>query len=95
MQEMWILSLGQEDPQEEEMATQSSVVARESPWTEEPDRLQSMGWQRFKHDLATKQQQQTTAIFQTLVLRGSESAILDHVLLLIDSLVHLSLIVCL
>ena len=36
-------SLGQEDPWEEKMATHSSVLAREIPWTEEPGRLQSMG----------------------------------------------------
>ena len=29
----------------------------ENPWTEEPGRLQSMGLQRVRHDLATKQQQ--------------------------------------
>ena len=37
---------GQEDPLEKEMATHSSILARETPWTEEPDRLQSMGSQR-------------------------------------------------
>ena len=93
MQEMWVRSLGQEDPQEKEMATHSSILAWEGPWTEEPGRLQSMGWERLKHDLATKQQQQITVIFRTLILSGSESAILYHVLLLIDSLIHLTLIV--
>ena len=43
MQEMWILSLGWEDPLEEGMATYSSVLAWEIPWIEEPGRLQSMG----------------------------------------------------
>ena len=37
---------GQEDPLEEEMATHSSTLAWEIPWTEEPGRLQSMGSQR-------------------------------------------------
>ena len=41
---------GQEDPLEEEMATLSSVLAWEIPWTEEPGGLQSMGSQRFRHD---------------------------------------------
>ena len=41
---------------EEEMATCSSKLAWEIPWTEEPGRLQSMGWQRVGHDLVTKQQ---------------------------------------
>ena len=40
------------------MATHSSVLAWEIPWIEEPGRLQSMGLQRVRHDLATKQQQQ-------------------------------------
>ena len=38
------------------MATHSSIIAREIPWTEEPGGLQSMGSQRVKRDLATKQQ---------------------------------------
>ena len=42
MQEMWVRSLGQEDPLEKEMATHSSLVAWEMPWTEELGRLQSM-----------------------------------------------------
>ena len=45
MQEMWGRSLGWEDPLEEEMATQCSILAWEISWTEEPGRLQSMGWQ--------------------------------------------------
>ena len=35
----------------------SSILASEIPWTEEPDGLQSMGSQRVGHDLATKEQQ--------------------------------------
>ena len=35
-QEMWVRSLGQEDPLEEEMATHSSILAWKIPWTEEP-----------------------------------------------------------
>ena len=53
MQETWemrVWSLGQEDPLEEEMATQSSILPREIPWTEEPEELQSMGSQRVGHD---------------------------------------------
>ena len=50
MQETLVRSLGQEDPLEEEMATHSSILAREIPWTEEPGRLQSMGLQRVGHD---------------------------------------------
>ena len=36
MQEMWVPSLGWEDPLEEETATHSSILAWEIPWTEEP-----------------------------------------------------------
>ena len=41
---------GQEDPLEKEMAIYSSILAWKVPWTEEPDRLQSMGSQRVGHD---------------------------------------------
>ena len=37
------------------MATHSSALAWEIPWTEEPGRLQSTGSQRVGHDLVTKQ----------------------------------------
>ena len=43
MKETWVLSLGQEDPLEKEMAIHSSILAWEISWTEEPGRLQSMG----------------------------------------------------
>ena len=49
-QEMQVLSLGQEDPLEEEMAIHSSILAWRIPRTEEPGRLQSMGSQRVRHD---------------------------------------------
>ena len=49
-QKTWILSLGREDPLEEEMATHSSILAWRIPWTEEPGGLQSMGSQRVRHD---------------------------------------------
>ena len=39
VQEMWVQSLGQEDPLRKEMAIQSSVLAWEITWTEEPSRL--------------------------------------------------------
>ena len=50
MQETWVQSLGQGDPLEKEMATHSSILAWKIPWTEEPDRLQSIGSQRVGHD---------------------------------------------
>ena len=54
----WVQSLGQEDSLEEDMATHSTLLAWEIPWTEEPSRLWSMGLQRVGHNLATKKQQQ-------------------------------------
>jgi len=53
MQETLVQSLGQEDPLEKGMATHSSILAWRIPWIEEPDRLQSMGLQRVRHDPVT------------------------------------------
>ena len=50
MQKTLVQSLGQEDPLEEGMATNSSILAWGIPWTEEPDGLQSIGSQRVGHD---------------------------------------------
>ena len=50
MQVMRVQSLGQENPLEEEMATHSSILALEIPWTEEPSGLKSMGSQRVGQD---------------------------------------------
>ena len=53
---MWetrVRFLGREDPLEKEMAMHSSILAWKIPWTEEPDRLQSMGSQSVRHDWVT------------------------------------------
>ena len=50
MQETWVQSLGEEDPMEKGMATHSSILAWEIPWTEEPGGLPSTGSQRIGHD---------------------------------------------
>ena len=50
MQETWIRSLGQEDPLEDEMVANSSILAWEISWTEEPSGLQSIGLRRVRHD---------------------------------------------
>ena len=47
---MRVCSLSWEDSLEEGMATHSSILAGESPWTEELEGLQPMGWQRVGHD---------------------------------------------
>ena len=50
MQEIWVQSLGGEDPLEEDMATYSSVLAGKILWTEEPGGLQTIVLQRVGHD---------------------------------------------
>ena len=50
MWETWVPSLDWADPLEGGMATHSSILTRESPWTEEPGRLQSMRSQRVRHN---------------------------------------------
>ena len=47
---------------EKEMATHSSILAWEIPWTEEPGGLESMGLERIKCDLATKTKQQRLGV---------------------------------
>ena len=53
-----IRSLCQEDPLEKEMATHSSTLAWEIPWTVASGGLHSMGLQNVRHGLAMKQHQQ-------------------------------------
>ena len=47
---IWVRSLGWEDLLEKEMATHSSILAWEIPWTEEPGGLKSTGSQSVRHD---------------------------------------------
>ena len=49
-QEMWVQSLGLEDPLEEEMTTHSRILAWRIPQTEEPGVLQSMVSQRVRYN---------------------------------------------
>ena len=51
-QEMWVRSLGWEDPLEKEMATHFSILAWAISWTEEPGGLQPMGLERVRCDWA-------------------------------------------
>ena len=53
MQESWVWSLGWEESLEKGMATYSSILAWDIPWTEEPCRLHSMGSQRVRQDWVT------------------------------------------
>ena len=48
--EIWVWSLCQKDPLEEEMATHSRILAWGIPWTEETGGLQSVGSRRVRHD---------------------------------------------
>ena len=50
------LSQIQEEALEEEMAPNSSILAWETPWTEEPGGIQSLGLQRVGHDVVTEQE---------------------------------------
>ena len=61
-QDTWVPSLGRGDPLEEEVATHSSILAGKIPWTEAPSRLESMGWQRARHNLATKPPRYVTSL---------------------------------
>ena len=66
MQEMQSRSLGQEDSLEKKMATHSSILAWEIPWTEEPGGLQSKGSQKSRvwlSDQATKKALDYRSIF--------------------------------
>ena len=66
--EMWVGSLGPEDPLEEGMAAHSSILAWRIPWTEESSALQSIGSQRVRHswsDLAACRHACTLFIYVT------------------------------
>ena len=52
MQETQVLSLGEEDPLEKEMATNFNIFAWEIPWTEESGGLPSTGLQGVEHNWA-------------------------------------------
>ena len=58
MQELWVTSLGWEDPLGKGMATHSSILAWRIPWTEEPGGVQFVGLQTVRYDQVPEQQQQ-------------------------------------
>ena len=62
-QEPQVPSLGREDPLEKEMAMHSNILAWEMSWREEPGGLHSLGSQRVRYDLATKQQPTLKCLF--------------------------------
>ena len=78
--EMWVQSLGQDDPPEEEMATHSSIFAWRIPSTEKPGGLQSMGSQRVRCDwsevrgrLVTLTEQKATQQMREVYSRAKNS----------------------
>ena len=67
MQETWVLSLGREYHLEEKMATHSSILALEIPWTEQPGGLQSMG---VTKELDMTQQQNNNCHILAMIVIG-------------------------
>ena len=63
MRETQVQFLGWEDPLEKEMAIHSSTLAWKILWMEEPDRLQSTGLQRVRHDWVTSLTPETFRIY--------------------------------
>ena len=79
MQETQVRFLGQENPLEKEIATHSSVLGWEIPWTEKLGWLQSMGLQRVGHDwrdLASVSSQTCIIIFKTDLSQSSECTVM-------------------
>ena len=70
--EIWVQSLGWEELPEKEIATHSSILAWEIPWTQKPGGLRSMGSQRVEHNLTTKHRQQSPCTYIRLYLIISE-----------------------
>ena len=70
---MQVVSLGREDPLEEEMAAHSSTLTRKIPWTEEPGGLQSTGSQRLilKSRLSSSSLDERLFLQQTVKHRSS------------------------
>ena len=84
-QEIWVRSLGGEDPLEEGMATCSIILAWRIPWTEEPGRLQFIGLQRVEHNWTNlvsthigKYQREETCLVNTGSLHGESHSRFVH-----------------
>ena len=69
IQETQFQTLGQEDALEKEMASYSSILAWEIPWTEGPEWLWSMGLQRVRRDLAIKLEKEMASHSRILAWR--------------------------
>ena len=75
MQGTWVPSLGTEDPLEQETANNSSILAREIPWTEESGGLPSTGSQRVRHKLTTKQPSTTQNCLSSSALGPGDATV--------------------
>ena len=64
-QEVWVQPPNWEDPMEKEMATHSSVLAWETPWTEEPGGLQSTGSQESDTTVQLKYHHPTSYLLKS------------------------------
>ena len=76
MQETGVQFLGQEDPLEEGMATHSSILAWRTPWTEDPDGLQSIGSQRVGYDWSNLARLCTTIKYSISSVKYQHSCII-------------------
>ena len=83
VREIWVRSLDQKDPLEKEMATHSSILAWEIPWTEEPGGLQSMESQRVGHNRVTSldSRPETLTLKKTNVIATDQNTVLSPSLL--------------
>ena len=62
------------------MATYSSILALEIPWTEEPGGLQSLGLKSVRHDLMTEQQQRSRPRWALQLVKLPPAIALDNIL---------------
>ena len=91
-QETRVLSLGQEDPLEQGMATHASILTWRIPWTEEPGGLQSMGSQRVRHDWATNTIVYKSFLWMVQVLESPLALIKPRISLVINSFLNILLL---
>ena len=72
---MRVPSLGQEDPLEWEMATDSKILAWEIPWTEKPGGLQSLGSQKNRIQLSDQKTTTTKLLELTIEKQNTMLAV--------------------
>ena len=69
--QMWFRSLGQEDPLQKEMATHSSILAWETPRTEEPGRLQPVVLPRVRYGWTSNATSTASLVYRLIHIRES------------------------